>query len=843
MRAPLALALAMIIPLDLRSEESKGIAFFESRIRPVLIQHCLACHSAEAAKAGKLKGGLFLDTREGIIKGGESGPAVVPGKTSEGLLLKSMRHASDAPRMPPSGKLPGAVVADFEAWIKMGAPDPRKGAPSAVKKGLGIEEGRRFWSMIPPAMPKVPMVARTDWPRGDVDRFVQAAREAKGIDPAGDADRRTLARRVSFDLVGLPPEPALVEEFASDPDPSAYERLVDKLLASSHFGEHWGRHWLDAARYADSNGRDRNIFWFHAWRYRDHVIDSFNMDVPYDRFLREQVAGDLLPAGDPRLADRQRIATGFLAMGPKAFEESKPDVFRMDVIDEQIEVIGRSILGLSIGCARCHDHKFDPIPTRDYYAIAGILGGTETLYGHGTRGIKATAFHNTALQPVGPDAPRLAKAGQEYFDTLQALTLKQNTARSDRYRVVRQLSDAKVQLAKPGADGAKLQPEIDRLNALIGEWDKKVKAAEAELSDWQDHAPEMPGWAMAARDKPAPGNCRIHVRGEVTNLGEEVPRGVLQVLPNPAGRIPASASGRLELADWLASADNPLTARVYVNRVWQHLFGQGLVTTPDDFGVNGSRPSHPQLLDYLALRFIGLGWSTKKLVRELVTSRAYRLSSQPVSASLAADPENTLVWRMSPRRLDAESLRDAILVVGGRLNPARPSTEILAAVHPFRHGEFTTFKPQFGQELYDSPHRGVYLPVIRGLPPEMFQLFDFPSAERPTSRREESTVPAQALFFMNSPWVISESRRAAASLLSNPTREDAPLVIQLFGRAFSRKPTQDELKQALAYLSGRSDAASTGPGHAGKAEADTRSERWTSLVQAILGSAEFRTLR
>ncbi|HYH68465.1 MAG TPA: DUF1553 domain-containing protein, partial [Urbifossiella sp.] len=388
---------------------------------------------------------------------------------------------------------------------------------------------------------------------------------------------------------------------------------------------------------------------------------------PYDRFVREQVAGDLLPADTPAERDRLRVATGLLALGPKTFEELKPDVFRMEVIDEQIEVIGRSVLGLSVACARCHDHKFDPIPTTDYYALAGVLRSTEPLYGYGPLGIKATAFHHTPLQPVGPDTDRLAADGLGYLARLQDLTLARNTARSDRYRVVRRLTDAKLQLAKAGADTAKLGADVAAMEADIKAWDGKVKALETDLKAAEDAAPPMPGWAMAARDRAKAEDCRVHVRGETTQLGELVPRGVLRVFTNAARPIHATASGRLELADWLTDRGNPLTARVWVNRVWLHLFGRGLVTTPDDFGVNGARPTHADLLDHLAVRFMADGWSTKRLVRELVLSRTYRLATDAHAGNLAADPDNVSLWRMAPRRLEAEAFRDAVLAVGGTL--------------------------------------------------------------------------------------------------------------------------------------------------------------------------------
>jgi len=823
--------------------DPKGVEFFEARIRPVLIAHCYSCHSADAAKGNKLKAGLALDTRDGLRKGGESGPAIVSGKPAESLHIKTLRHTDAAPEMPPKGKLSAAVIADFEAWVKAGAPDPRAGAATTVRKGMSLEDGRKFWSLVPPTQHAVPAPKDAAWSLGDTDRFVLAKLEAKGLKPVGDADRRSLIRRASFDLTGLPPTPEEVEAFAADGRPDAYEKLIDRLLASTHFGEQWGRHWLDAARYADSNGRDRNVLWHHAWRYRNYVIDSFNRDTPYDRFVREQVAGDLLPADEPAERDRLRVATGFLALGPKTFEEVKPEVFRMDAVDEQIEVLSRSVLGLSVGCARCHDHKFDPIPTRDYYAIAGILRSTEPLYGYGPLGIKATAFHHTPLQPVGPDANRLATGGLAYLAKLHELTLKQNTARSDRYRVVRRLTDAKLQIAKPGADKLTLQTDIDRMDAEIKDWDVKVKAAEAELKAATEVAPPMPLWAMAARDRAAPEDSKVHIRGETTNLGEVAPRGVLRVLPNAARPMPATGSGRMELADWLTEPKNPLVARVHVNRVWLHLFGRGLVTTPDDFGVNGAKPTHPELLDHLAVRFVANGWSTKKLLRELVLSRAYRLATDAHTGNLATDPDNVLLWRMAPRRIQAEAFRDAIMTVAGRLDPAPPEAGPLAKTNPYRVAEYFSFQPAFAADVFDGPHRSVYLPVVRGVLPEVFQLFDFAPPDRPVAQRDRSTVPAQALFLMNNPWVIAQAKHAAARLLAVPALDDAGRVNHLYRLAYSRPPTAAEAARALKYLV-TPEAVLPDPKAKAPLSTDSpRVERWASFCQVVFASAEFRTLR
>lgn len=849
MRTRPLIALALLSPtmpgfLGAAEPDPKGVAFFESKIRPVLVEHCYSCHSSDTTGGKKLKAGLAIDTREGLLVGGESGPAIVPGKPEKSLLIQSLRHTADAPEMPPTGKLPAAVLADFDTWVRQGAPDPRVGKPGVRKlTGMSLEDGRKFWSLVPPTKPTLPAVKDAKWPSSDVDRFVQADREAKGLPPVGDADRRSLARRVTFDLTGLPPDPADVDAFVADKSPDAYANLVDRLLKSPQFGERWGRHWLDVARYADSNGRDRNILWYHAWRYRDYVIDSFNRDVPFDRFVREQIAGDLLPAETPAERDRLRTATGFLALGPKLLEESKPEVYWMDLIDEQIEVIGRSVLGLSVGCARCHDHKFDPIPTKDYYAIAGILRSTEPLYGYGPPAIKATAFHNTDLQAVGAGADTLGPQGIAFRAKLQDLRLKRGALRGDQYRLQRKLTEIKLGEGKPGIDQEKLKAEVAKLDAGIKEFGEKLKAADLAIQEVEDNPPPMPGWAMAARDRATPVDCRVHIRGETAILGEVAPRGVLRVFPNAARPMPATRSGRRELADWLADPGNPLTARVYVNRVWQHLFGRGLVTTPDDFGVNGTRPTHPGLLDFLAIRFVENGWSTKSLVRELVLSRTYRLASDAHPENLTADPENVYLWRATPRGVGAEAFRDAVLRIAGQLDTNRPPTTLFQKLHEYRQTEYFSFNPPFGQELYDCRYRSVYLPVVRGVLPEIFQQFDFASPDRPVAKRDETTVPSQALFLMNNPWVIAQARHAARRLLADATIDDAGRVDRIYRAAYSRPPRDEESSRAVRYLAEPESITPDPKSKITPTREQLREERWTSFCQAIVASAEFRTLR
>jgi hypothetical protein len=681
-----------------------------------------------------------------------------------------------------------------------------------VSLSLAAHGAETWWSLQPPA----------SLPDATIDSLLDAELARNHLQPNAPADRATLLRRLHFDLTGLPP---------SDGDgPENLEEVVDSLLRSPGFGERWGRHWLDLARYADSNGRDRNVINYHAWRYRDYVIASCNADKPYDLFIQEQIAGDLMPVQDAARRDERLTATAFLALGAKAFEESKQDLFHMDVVDEQIEVIGRAVLGLTIACARCHDHKFDPIPTADYYAIAGILRSTEPLYGHGPRGIRATAFHHTGYHPLGgEEGRRLAPAALDYFTRLDAEILKMHEARSARYGLQKRLPEAR-RLVETSTGEAKRKAEADlkaKEDAIAG-WQVKVKELEEAVEALKDAAPPQPPWTMGARDRDVIADCRIHLRGEVTTLGDPVPRGFLRVIAIPEIKPPpASRSGRLELAQWLTHRRNPLVARVLVNRVWQELFGRGLVSTPDDFGVNGALPSHPGLLDHLAVRFMDQGWSVKTLIREIVLSRAYQRSSGASPEALRVDPDNVWLWRMTPKVVEAEVLRDAILRLGDQLEPGPPETQFLARFHPQKDAELFTFKPFLLPADLVSRHRSVYLPVVRGALPEIFGVFDFAPPERSIARREESIVPAQALFLLNNPWVLDQARHAALGPLADPTlSNDRERLHRLYERAFFRAPTAAEESRALDHL------GEDGTGSA-----------WTTLCQTVIASAEFRIVR
>jgi hypothetical protein len=807
---PLAAASGMLVtpagagePAGVGAEPAataEPLGFFEKKIRPVLVTRCYSCHSADA-KA--LKGGLRLDTREGVRAGGDSGPAVVPGEPNESILIQALHHRENGLRMPPKEKLPEDVIADFERWVRMGAADPRTGGAPVARPEIEIEKGRGFWAFEPPQRHQPPAVHDHAWPRSEVDQFLLAGLEARGLRPVADAGRRALLRRLFFDLVGLPPTPDEVDAFVDDPSPQALERQVDRLLASPRFGERWGRHWLDVARYAETSGRQVSFNYPYAWRYRDYVIAALNADKPFDRFIREQVAGDLLPASGARQRAEQQIATGFLAIGPKPHSERNPLQFEMDLIDEQLDALSQGLLGLSVACARCHDHKFDPIPQRDYYALAGILRSTETCYG--TIRVIASLYPAPLLE-LAPESG--VPAG------LEPLGEEERRALEGQLAAVRARNDARKQAGMP----------------TTGQDFNMLATLESRLATYtSDGAPRLR--AMGVRDRSEPADSPLFVRGEIDTPAATVPRGLLQVLMREPAPITSRESGRLELADWLAPQRNPLTARVFVNRVWLHLFGRGLVPTPDNFGAAGLPPSNPALLDTLAVAFVEDGCSVKRLVRRLVLTRAYALDTRHDETNFQADPENALVWRMTPRRLDAEVLRDALLAVSGELVFEPPA---VSPVTPAGEGQSTALLRQL--EALDSPdhHRAVYLPVLRDNILESLALFDFADPNQVVGERVATDVPAQGLFLLNSPFVQARAGAAADRLLAGPGG-DADRLRQAYLTFFGRPATNVEREAAERFLAAYPRTLDL-KGEAMKTEPRLK---WAALCQALFASADF----
>lgn len=645
---------------ELTREETN---FFESKIRPVLIRECYGCHSN---KTGNARGGLRLDTRELMAIGGATGPAIVPGDLDESWLYNAITHQDFV--MPPKRKLSAEIIDDFRRWIEMGAPDPRSNTVSEIRSNITDEDistaKENFWAYQKPVMTEAP--ASGNWATSNIDKFVAAKLSDSNMKPADDAEAYKVLRRLTFDLIGLPPTPAQIEIFTErwkkNPD-YAVNRVVELLLDDKQFGERWGRHWLDVVRYAESTGREVNMTYPEAWRYRDYVIDSFNADKPFDKFLTEQIAGDLLPAATDEAWAANLVATTFLAVGPKNLNEQNRVQFAADVADEQIDATTRVFLGMSVACARCHDHKFDAIPQTDYYALAGVFKNMTTYFGNvqsdfGTFSSAQAKQDSTLLilpvedpNPFDPrySASELADLKKEMTDKLQQMSsLRRNRSQPNSQR-----------------DRLRLLNELQELSGKIGEVDSNGKPR---------------SYTMGVQEFDRPGNARVLVRGEIDQPAQQVKRGFPQVLCATPVSINPKSSGRLELAKWMSSKDNPLTARVMVNRIWKHLIGKGLVTSMENFGVTGQQPSHPELLDYLAVRFMESDWSVKEIVREIATSRIYRASSEFDETKHEQDPENALIWRANPRRLDAEAIRDAMLAISGELDPERPRGSLVAEV-------------------------------------------------------------------------------------------------------------------------------------------------------------------
>ncbi|MFM7248599.1 MAG: DUF1549 and DUF1553 domain-containing protein [Planctomycetaceae bacterium] len=682
-----------------------------------------------------------------------------------------------------------------------------------------VAAGRRHWAFQKPVAPAVPEVKDAGWPAGDVDRFLLAEMEKAGVTPVADAGREALLRRVSFDLVGLPPSPEEIRAFLDDTSPGAFERVVDRLLASPRYGERQARHWLDVARYAESSGKETNLPFPHAWRYRDWVIAAFNDDMPYDDFLKAQIAGDLLRHSGPADQAKKIVATGFLALGPKGLNERDRRQFQMDVVDEQIDVTSQAMLGLTLACARCHDHAFDPVSQRDYHALAGIFMSTETLYGTGAQlqnahpstliELPAEAGLPSALAGLSAEErARLERQVEGLTETMQTVTREAAAARAGGNE----------------ANGAATFLRVQGARA-------RLSAARSDLDQFHgDGSPRS--LAMGVLDRPQPVDSALLERGEVDEPGEVVPRGLVEVLsaPDEPTKI-AEGSGRLDLAFWIASRDNPLTARVMANRVWLKLMGEGIVPTPDNFGIMGMAPSHPGLLDHLAVAFMEDGWSVKKLVRRIVTSRAYRLAAVHDDANFAVDPDNRLRWRMDQRRLDAEAIRDAMLAVAGRLDLAPVPGSPVARIREDRQG-----MAQLVASLRREPAfcRSVYLPIVRDQLPEFLAAFDFPDASLVSGRRDATNVPSQGLFLLNHPEVVALSRAFAERVEEEPgSPEDR--FSRAFEMALGRRPGPEDTAAIEAFLAEFDGALATGDGRAAHA-----SLALAAYCQALFATAEFR---
>ncbi|MBT6957042.1 MAG: DUF1553 domain-containing protein [Opitutae bacterium] len=948
-RAKRSLSLFILIALGtgIKIHANKDFEFFEAKIRPVLVQNCYKCHSDQAKK---LKAGLYLDRKAGWQQGGENGPVIVPGKPEESRLITAISYKENELRMPPNSKLSRQILADFEKWIAMGAHDPRDEPLEAIHKTTGpqsksLEDGRRFWAFKPLVNPKTPVVKHKSWISTELDKFIIARLEGKGLQPADPAGKITLLRRAYFDLTGLPPTPEQIDSFLADDSPEAYPRLIDELLGSPHYAERWGRHWLDVARYADTTGGGRNLQYKNAYRYRDYVLESYRNDKPFNLFIKQHIAGDLLPSKTNEEFNDNLIGTTFLALGPHNYELQDKALLRMEIVDEQIDAVGRAFLATTLGCARCHDHPFDPVPTSEYYSLAGIfrstnssrpgnvanfiernlrdkdgevrkahteslkklemelkeldallkkLGGekgsskaivkshdpktlngivvddtkaklqgnwksstffdgyvgsryihddgkdkgsksvtfpaiiprdgeyeVQVSYTHGTNRapkVPFTVYHDTGEKTVfinqtkaGPILGSFISLGKFHFEKGEWDVVKIDTKDTkavviaDSIRLIpsgEKKSPAKVvENDKPKPD-PKSEDKKEQRKALS----KQIQEQKKKIADHKKTAPPSPGKTMSVEEHKEAGDWHVHVRGNIRSLGTKVKRGFLAVATpserSPKPEIPKGSSGRLHLAEWVASPENPLTARVYVNRVWHHLFGRGICPTTDNFGEMGRRPTHPELLDHLTSQFIANGWSTKKLIRTIMLSGSYRMSSTASESTIQADPENELFSRQNLRRLEVEAIHDSIFAASGKLDLEKGS----------------------------KSRRAIYKKLDRNKIPEMFDVFDFPNPNLVSGVRNASTVPTQALFLLNNAFVINEAKAAAEHILTDKNLDFEERLTRAYKTTLGRPPRKNEKSLAAKYLQQHNNDSDN-------------PEMWAGIFHSLYACVDFRYLR
>ena len=752
--------------------------FFEKQIRPVLSEHCHSCHGDK-----KQEGGLRLTSRESALKGGDSGSAVTPGKPDESLLIRAVEYLGER-KMPPKQKLADADIAKLKRWVAMGAPWPEsKLTPDAAHEGgFRVTPTQQSWWAYQPIKDHVPPTVKNgSWPRNEIDQFIVAELDAREMQPAPPADRRTWLRRAAFDLTGLPPTPDDLEAFLVEDSGEAFERVVDRLLASPEYGPRWARHWLDIARYADYHdgnpkARTASCDPLQAWRYRDWVVQSFNRDLPFDQFIVHQIAGDLLPNPDGgELYADGLIATTFLTNGSWDRGDADKEKMVSDMVDDNIDTIGKAFMGLTIGCARCHDHKFDPISHQDYYALAGVFYSTHILKELGTK-------------------------GGEY--TLNRVPLVDKAYLAKRDAVLKPLNEVQAKLT-----------ELDKKVPKPPEDDPERKQLVTQRDTLQSELLPEPPLAEAAAEGGTPGglfpgiqDVPIHIRGSYTRLGPVVPRRMPSFFAGDQQSPLANGSGRREVAAWVTSKQNPLTARVIVNRVWQWHFGAGLVRTPNNFGLLSEPPSHPALLDWLAARFVEDGWSLKKLHRRIMLSATYRQSSTAPREQVTADPENRWLGRFSARRLEAEAIRDAMLFTSGRLDPMPrgPASDDLSIAR-----------------------RSLYVQTARWDRGSFAMLFDAANPDASDEKRNVSTVAPQALFLLNDSFTLAQAKHLAERLIRD-VPSDAPnfetsRIQHAYRLLFSRPPTADEIAVARQLL----------------VQGTPADAAWTDFTHILLCSNEF----
>ncbi|MBX3422305.1 MAG: PSD1 domain-containing protein [Pirellulaceae bacterium] len=898
------------------------LEFFERQIRPILVDHCYECHSGT-----ELSGGLSIESRAQMLAGGDSGPAMRLGEPEKSLLVAAISYQHDELKMPPAGKLSDAQIAALTRWITTGAADTRipsnTGQSPKPLRGMSLDEGRQFWAFQPVANPHLPSVDNPSWLQSPVDAFVLGKLEQRGIVPAPPASRAALIRRVYLNLIGLPPSPVEVDQFVNDPSPGAFADLVEQLLASPQYGVRWGRHWLDVARYADSNGLDENMAYGNAWRYRDYVVAAFNTDKPYNQFVIEQIAGDLLPDAN----EQSRVATGFLALGAKVLAEPDMEKLVMDTVDEQIDCVGKAFMGLSLGCARCHDHKFDPLTQRDYYALAAIFKGTRTFSGERFGAIKYWYEHSMAdpaererIKSVDARVAAAKSAAASYksqamskirsqavlqaADYLMAATqiplgaslvdvaevarpLKlhprilyhcrqhlENQRESEFFAAWHRLRDDGIAVQQHYADlfsrawaaweaAQRTEPKVANLS------DGQLEQARQELNDPSGMlvVPPQPQYAfdedtlreyyrlmeearilesgaedlsaaMGVADGTPLNWLPIHIRGSHLNLGEPIPRGFPIVMQTSTVQpiLPDHQSGRLELAQWLASTTHPLTARVIVNRIWGWHFGRPLVNTTENFGALGGRPTHPELLDWLARSFMQSGWSIKQLHRLILNSSTYQMDSQHPQAAQAEahDPANDLLWKFRIQRLDAEQLRDSLLSASGLMDAGIGGKSV-----PLRNHQFVFDHTSIDHTRYDSPRRTLYLPIIRNNLYTLLEQFDFPDPTMPTGWRQTTTVAPQSLWILNADLVMDAASQLARQITHDYSDTDQR-INEMYVRLLARLPGQSERQRCTSFLAQAKVAIDS---RVLESQSSPEFIAWSLLAQGLMATNDFLYVR
>jgi cytochrome c553 len=898
------LALGLILALGfwttpLRAAGSADVEFFEKKIRPALDTHCNSCHTK-----GKTRGGLSLANRAALLKGGDSGPAVVPGQPAKSLLIQAVRHEKDDLHMPPKGKLPPEVINDFITWVEHGAVWPEAlvastGDSLLRTNGMPISaKDREFWSFRPVTNPAVPKVKDAGWPQKSLDYFILATMEEKGLKPVRQADRRTLIRRLSFDLVGLPPTPEEVEAFVDDRSPDAYAKLVERLLASPHYGERWARHWLDVARYGEDQAHTFQARLYpNGYRYRDWVIKAFNDNMPYDQFIVNQIAADQIEG--PK--NRENLpALGYFALGPVYYADAgEAKAAQAAEVDDRIDTLCRGFLGLTVACARCHDHKFDPIPTADYYGLAGIFFSTQydmtslaspeetKRFSDSTARVKsqeekvkkyledenlhiaenladnlpkhalaAWKLHAIRKGQPGPKVTELAKdAGvdtvvlerltnflfgkegegkgtlADWHKATRGLDPKNSDTAKKIEEAANALRDRAKQLLHQRDEANKSKKKLDKLVAerlkewfgaqgfyqvpanmtermLSAECKKELAAMRADLDKFKKDMPAAPPMVHALKEGNG-ADMKIFVRGNWRTEGDVAPRRFLRILSGDNPAHFSQGSGRLELAKAIATRDNPLTARVMANRLWMHHFGKGIVGTPSNFGLLGERPTHPELLDHLASKFVASGWSIKDLHREIVLSATYQLDSTPSADAAKTDPANRLYSHRDRRKLDVEAWRDALLMASGQL-------------------ELTIGGPSRNLNDGNNFRRTLYGSVSRHDLSGLLRLFDFPDPNLTSEKRTSTTVPVQQLFVINSEFMADRAKSLAKKLATDAPSDEARIRLA-FSRLFGRPAKDWEVKLGLDFLTARND------------EKETKGDlsRWEEYAQVLLGVNEF----